>query len=257
MTYLKDFYESGLLPEEEEIPPDEEKERITEDLQVLYTFNEGEGNHVCDASGIDPVMILTIADEKAIKWIEKGGLAITKETIIASPQQATKLIKAIKASNEITLEAWIKPANAEQAGPANIVTLSGDNSNRNFTLGQTAAQYMTRLRTDEDNVNGVKKSLKGGIVTTDELSHLVYVCDELGTARFYVNGVEVRKRNDVIHDFSCWDDNYRFGLGNEFTGEGSWLGEYHLVAVYNRALKPAEVEQNYQAGTDVSEEKVA
>jgi hypothetical protein len=49
--------------------------------------------------------------------------------------------------NEITIEAWVMPADDIQDGPARIVSLSADTGNRNFTLGQTTDYYDARLRT--------------------------------------------------------------------------------------------------------------
>ena len=54
----------------------------------------------------------------------------------------------------MTIEAWIKPANTTQAGPARIVTLSKDPSSRNFTLGQKAGVYEVRFRTTTTSPNG-------------------------------------------------------------------------------------------------------
>ena len=246
MTYLKAFYESDLTPPELE----EDKQRVTESLQVLYTFEEGKGKTVHDVSGVGEPLNLTIEDKAAVSWLP-CGLAITGETFVASSEPATKLINAAEASNEITIEAWVKPANATQGGPARIVTLSADTGKRNFTLGQDGEHYQTRLRTTKTNANGTDKAMEAGEVATDDLSHLVYTRHASGTARFYVNGVQVGHRK-VPGDFSNWDDGYRLGLGNEFTGDRPWQGEWHLVAIYNRALGPAEVEQNYNAGASTT-----
>jgi hypothetical protein len=52
----------------------------------------------------------------------------------------------------------------------------------------------------------------------------------------------------VAGTFENWDDTFSFALANELTGDRPWLGEIHLVAVYERALIQAEVDQNYNAG---------
>jgi hypothetical protein len=246
MTYLKAFYESDLTTPEIE----EDKHRVTEGLQVLYTFEEGKEKTVHDVSDVGQPLNLIVKDKAAVSWIP-GGLHITAETLVATRGRATKLIEAAKASDEITIEAWVKPANATQSGPACIVTLSVNPGKRNFTLGQDSEHYQTRLRTTKTNDNGTDRALEAGEVATDDLSHLVYTRDASDAARFYVNGVQVGHRQ-VPGDFSNWDDGYRFGLGNEFTKNRPWQGELHLVAIYNRALGPAEVEQNYNAGASAT-----
>jgi hypothetical protein len=107
--------------------------RVTADLQVLYLFEEGSGTTVGDDSGVGSPLDLTIADENAASW-GTNYLAIDSSTIASSGVAATKVIDAAKASHEITIEAWVKPANPTQSGPARIVSVSADTSNRNFTL---------------------------------------------------------------------------------------------------------------------------
>jgi hypothetical protein len=223
--------------------------RVTPGPLVLYTFEEGSGTTVRDVSGVEPALDLTVGNEAAVDWMPGGGLSINSSTIVASAGAATKIINACKGSNEISIEAWVKPANATQGphSPVRIVTLSNGASDRNFTLGQNASAYDVRLRTTATDDNGIP-SLTAGTVNTDELSHVVYTRDtSSGVARFYVNGVEVGSRSDITGDFSNWGDDFRFALANEFGVNRTWLGELHLVAIYSRALSPAEVIQNFEA----------
>jgi hypothetical protein len=71
-----------------------------------------------------------------------------------------------------------------------------------------------------------------------------------GVAKLYINGVE-RASGTVGGDFSNWDRGFRLALANEFTGNRTWLGEYHLVAIYDRALSPKEVTQNFNNGSNL------
>jgi hypothetical protein len=245
IMYLKAFYESGLTPPEIET----EQQRVTEGLQVLYTFEEEEGTTIHDVSDVGDPLDLIINDREKVNWIP-GVLTITGKTRVATSGPATKLIKAIKASNEITIETWLKPTKESGGGLARIVTLSADKTERNFTLIQHKGCYRIRLRTSKTNDNGTKfknneseSVLEAGKVA-NILSHLVYTRDASGRARFYVNGEQVGDCT-VAGDFSNWNDNYCLGLGNEFKDERPWLGELHLVAIYNRALRPDEIKQNY------------
>src|SRR5690606_38983357 len=83
-----------------------------------------------------------------------GGLRLTGATLISSERAADKLIKAVTESGALTIEAWIRPADTSQAGPARIVTLSKDTGARNFTLGQKADAYEVRFRTTTTSANG-------------------------------------------------------------------------------------------------------
>jgi PKD repeat protein len=227
-----------------------EEGRVTDDLQALYAFQEGSGTTVHDVSEVGTPLDLTIADETAVTWIA-GGLSIEAETIVASGVAATKVIAASRASDEVTIEAWVRPANTTQSGPARIVSLSAGPSNRNFTLGQTTDDYVVRLRTTTTGDNGANPSLStsGGALTTD-LTHVIYTRDAAGQARVYVNDVEVASEA-IGGNLSNWNDTYQFILANELTEDRPWLGELHLVAIYGRALDAGEVERNYQAGANL------
>jgi hypothetical protein len=250
VTYTFEIHNTGTVPLSEVRLTDDQlgdialEERVTDGIVALYDFEEGSGDVVHDVSGVGTVMDLTIQDPENVSWLPGGGLSVDASTLIASSGDGTKIIDAAKASNEISIEAWVKPANDTQGGPARIVTLSNGAYDRNFTMMQDGDNYDTRLRTTATSENGMP-SLAGGSVSTTGVTQLVYTRDTSGTARFYQNGVEMSNRGDITGDFSNWATNYQFGLANEFGADRTWLGELHLVAVYDKALSAEEVEQNY------------
>ncbi len=217
------------------------------DPVVRYVFNEGSGDVVHD-SGIGAPLDLTVGDLASVSWISGGGLSLNSPTIVVSDGPATKIIDACMATNEITIEAWVKPGNDTQGGPARIVTCSFDGSNRNFTLGQDIASpekgYQIRLRTPVSGNNGSSVRLEEppNTVVLDRISKLIYSRNAAGEAKFYIDGNEVASKQ-IDGDFSNWDASYAFALGNEISQGGTrlWLGEFHYVAVYNEALGPDEV----------------
>ncbi|GEM_PF-6815955 len=222
---------------------------------VLYTFEENGGAEIRDVSGFGTPLNLIVSNQAAVKWIP-GALAVNSSTMITSAGAATKVIAACKASNAITIEAWVKPSTATQNGPARIVSLSADAFNRNFTLGHglsdtdPPALYSLRLRTTTTTANGTPSlnSPNGSLNT--QLSHVVYTRDAAGAAKIYVNNAQ-RASGAIGGDLSNWSESFNLALANELTGDRPWLGEYHLVAIYNRALNTAEVGQNYEAGPNL------
>lgn len=48
--------------------------------------------------------------------------------------------------------------------------------------------------------------------------------------------------------FRNWNAHFPFQIGNEATLKRPWLGKLYLVAVYDRALSKAEIEQHFYAG---------
>jgi len=125
-----------------------------QDCLVLYDFSQAGGQVIKDRSGRSEPLNLIIHDASAVEWLEGGGLAVRSPTLICSEKSAAKIFDAVGKSGEITIEAWVKPANTTQAGPARIVTMSKDPGSRNFTLGQKAGAYEVRFRTTSTSLNG-------------------------------------------------------------------------------------------------------
>ena len=220
--------------------------RVRDGLVVLYDLDEGQGTAVKDRSGVGEPLDLAFKDDGKARWIP-GGLAIDSATTILSAGPATKVCAACRATNAFTIEAWLRPANLTQGGPARIVTLSRDPNHRLFTLGQHHAAYHVRFRTTATGANGDSPTLEAADCATTELCHVAYTRDRTGIARFYLNGVQ-RTTTPILGDLSNWEDGMRFALANELTFDRPWLGELHLVAIYARALSPAEIARNHEAG---------
>jgi len=223
-------------------------ERVTQDLVALYTFDEGSGNKVLDVSGVGTALDLTIDTPFLTTW-HPGYLEIKGNVLAASPGAATKIYDACKASQEITVEAWVAPATTGQTGPARIVTMSGDTSVRNFTLAQDNDQYFMRLRTTNTDANGEPPTLSLPGTLTTNLTHVLFTRAQDGTTTLYLDGT-IQGSSKVDGTFGPWDATFRFGLANEMTKNRTWLGSIHLVAVYSRALTQSEALQNLAAGAD-------
>jgi len=229
--------------------------RVTDGQQVLYGFDEESGPTVHDISGIGSPLDLTINEPGSVSWIMGGGLTLNLPTLISSGGPAVKIIGSAMASNALTVEAWVTPANTTQDGPARIVTLSEDPYNRNFTMGQGEYRvgtdlYSMRLRTTATDPNGTPSlTTPLGSLTTN-MTHVVSTRDPAGNTILYLDGIQVASHNPG-GDLSNWDPFFSLALGDEIVGGRPWLGTYHLVAVFDRALSGAEVQQNYVAGPSV------
>lgn len=231
-------------------------ERVSADLEALYQFDETDGDLVRDSSGAAEPLDLRIANVGAIERSD-GQLVINASTTISSTMPATRMTSAIRASQELTLEAWVVTRPRPQAQPAGpIVTLSGERLRRDMALlhergpGATARdRYEARLRVAQSGLNGRDIDVHAPRGPEGTLAHVVYTRDATGHARLFVDGVE-RKARSHAGPLTGWSDAYHLFLANEPTGNQPWLGAYDLVAIYSRALSPAEVAQNFAAGAD-------
>jgi hypothetical protein len=219
---------------------------------ALYTFQEGGGTLVRDLSGSLPRLDLDILTPDAVSWLDGGGLRVDKPALIRSQMAADKISQACRRSQEIAVEAWVRPANTTQDGPARIVTLSSGTTARNFTLGQQGGAFEVRTRTRATSGNGLPRYRTADAVVETTLTHLVYVRDRHGTVSFHVNGKSVplatvvgldgvsTSSQELKGDFSNWADGFFLALAAEQDRARHWLGELHALAIYDRAMKPEE-----------------
>jgi regulation of enolase protein 1 (concanavalin A-like superfamily) len=164
--------------------------------EVLYTFLDGSGETIRDVSGKAEPADLKIETPGAVRWTPGGGLTIQDNARIASPgATSARLIAALKESRTITVEAWIRPADLAQKGPARIVTLSKDPSSRNFTLGQIGPAYELRLRTTTTSPNGEPALRSSGDAPEGYVAALRAPENDLAVIYFAAGGETVLRRD--------------------------------------------------------------
>jgi hypothetical protein len=225
---------------------------VSRDLVVKYDFLATSGTVIVDRMGGSNPLNLEITEPTKVTWLDPG-LRVSEPTVVKTDVPRTKLDQAKFFANGITIEAWIKPLNNTQGGPARIITFSVDSGNRNFTFGQSGNYYNQRFRTSVNPSNGTSPSTStpaNSIAAAPVLQHVVYTRDPSGNAKFYINKVEVGSET-VPGDGSNWDMTYGFGLFNEIsfpTDDRTWLGDIFLVAIYSTVLTGSEIAQNFDAG---------
>lgn len=225
--------------------------RAIDGLQLLYEFGEGKGADIPDLSGAGEALDLKVAAAGTVRWGD-ANLEVLQAPVIHSQESTARLAKAIRKSQEITLEAWLTPANLKQKGPARIFTLSKSSSIRNFTLGQEGDRYVVRLRTSKTGNNGINPPLESKPkAAAVKLTHVVYTRNSSGKARLYVDG-KLNAEADIPGDLAAWANDLTLALGDEVGGGRPWLGGVHLLAVYDRDLSSGEVERHFRAGAKAS-----
>jgi hypothetical protein len=228
-------------------------QRDESNVIALWTFQEEQGNTAMDISGIPPAMDLTLT---GTAWVPGGGLEIVSGRALASATTSQKLFDRIasgRGSQEYSIEAWVIPANTDQEGPARIITYAADTNNRNFMLGQVKYTYQARNRS---MAPGVSLNGNPALQTADadedlqaSLQHVVVTYDQTNGRRIYVNGFWTEDADETPPaPLLNWNPSYRFALGNEATGSRLWLGQFRLVAIYDRAMTEEQIAQNYLAG---------
>jgi hypothetical protein len=232
-----------------EAQPAKSAGRVTQSLLALYTFERPADGLIRDRSEAGEPLDLKIEKPAGITF-RGGRLLVTSSARMTSMQPARKIVAAVKQSGGLSIEAWVKPQDTRQAGPARIVTLSADPGQRNFTLSQDGTRYDVRLRTTSTDANGTPSIFSPDGSLTIDITHVVYTRGREGEARIYING-KAAIAQTVAGEVGNWNDEFRLSLVNELTDNRPWLGELHLAAVYGRALSEEEVGRNFAAGVAI------
>ncbi len=235
--------EEPETPNPEDAAPDR---RVSSGLLVLYDFADTAGRLVRDRAGTRSPIHLTIDDLANVRR-RQGSLEVRDKALIRSTRPPKRLTAAIRKSGAFTIEAWVQPKNTKQSGPARIVTLSQDASHRNVTLGQEGDRFDVRLRTTNTNQNGLPSLTGQSASAKKKVVHVVFTRNREGNTTLWIDG-KSNASEEFDGDLSNWDQAAQLVLGNELTGGRSWLGTYHLVAIYDRSLTPTEIEQNFAVG---------
>jgi len=235
--------------------------RHESNLIALWEFRTGSGSEAYDTSGIDPS--ITLQMQGSYQWLGGYGLDLANGYAIANNFDSVKLKTFIEATGEYAIEAWVIPANVTQQN-ANIVGYSGGSA-RNFTLGQEMYNYEMFNRIDDPNplsLNGepfYTTGDSGEELLQSSLQHVVANYDPLDGRSVYINGVLVEDpaAPGVSLDPTppptsignvVWDDNFAFVLGGDVAGINDWDGQVRMVAIHNRTLSAAQVQQNFDVG---------
>ena len=233
--------------------------RVIDGLLVLYDFSMATGETIDDLSGVDPPMPLTVQTVGDSPFWTADGLVFSGDGIAAVEGSSSKVRLGLQDTNTMTVEAWVTPSELVQEGPTRIATLSLDHTERAFTLGHGGAMenpktmlgfgdsYLMRLRTtDTEGLNGIPSLISDPVVQLQP-THVVATHDEASQMAVWVDGVLVGSETRT-GTYDEWAAEYVFAVGNEINLGRPYLGTIHLVAVYDRALAPDEIQQNLDAG---------
>ena len=214
-----------------------------------YMFETGEGSTAYDTSGVTPEADLTLSGN--VTWSSAWGLSFAQGGAAqASTSSSQKFANMIQSTGEYSIEVWAAPANVTQTN-AWLVSYSGSNTTRNMTLGQAAEQYEGFARSSSTSTAGTPP-----LVTTTAngaaqaaMQHIVLTYDPINGQKIYVNGVWTGDKDPSPGgSLANWDSTFALVLGNETTGQRQWQGLIQFLGIYNTALTPAQVAQNFAAG---------
>ena len=241
--------------------------RYENGLIAFWEFKEHEGTVAYDTSGVSPAIDLSLTgDTGTWSWVDGNGIEFMPCQTGANcgkaqgdPAASKKIRDRIiqTGGTEYAIEAWVVPANVTQ-DKRSIVTYSNGSTQRNFTLGQSMYNY--DFINHSTKTNGTDDA-KLHTADADEdlqatLQHVVMNFDAVHGRQIFVNGVSTGDSDlmaDIGGTITAWDGSnpgiYPLVLGSEQGGGNSaWAGKIRMLAIYNHALTPEQVRQNFTVG---------
>ncbi len=171
------------------------------------------------------------------------AMALAGGAYVAPPDAAERLLAAVKATNELTIEARVTPAESAPDGFRPIVTFSSGPAKRNFTLAQEGRNLVVRLRTGKTGANADRPQVALFPVRPGEPVHVV-VTYSPGRLVAYRDGERVVASDAIQGSFDMHWSFRRLLFGREWGGGGDWAGALEGVALYDRALAPEVVRES-------------
>ena len=218
-------------------------------LIALYQFKTGSGSVAYDTSGVLPGLDLTLTGN--VSWVGGWGINIAPGgKAQGSTEASQKLATLIQSTGEFSLEAWVANGNLTQKD-ADIVSYSGGDTTRNVTLSQQLQQYEAQVRSSKTGENGDPAMLTALANNSAQasLQHVVLTFDPVAGRKLYVNGVFT---GDVDAQgggtLAAWDNTFALVIGAETSSDHPWTGVVRMLAIHDRALTAAQVQQNFTAG---------
>jgi hypothetical protein len=223
--------------------------RYDADTIAKYEFQTGTGSVAYDTSGVDPSADLTLSGN--FTWAGGWGINVGKGgKAQATTAASAKLFNLIQSTGEFSIEAWVAPA-LVAADKSYMVSYSGGDMARNFTLAQTNQDYDFMMRSSKSDLNGMMQlqTADAAKVLQASLQHVVMTYDSVNGRQIYVNGVNTNTIDaNKGGTISNWDSTFALVLGNEVSSDRSWQGLIKFVAIHSRAMTPMQIMENFNAG---------
>jgi hypothetical protein len=225
--------------------------RVSDSLIVLFIFAQRKNDTIFDQSWYKNPANLNIYDTSMLENVNSNYLRISRDNLFIS-NSSGKIREACQFSNEITLECWLKTSNAISTFPATLLSLENEQTVA-FSLNcaketsdSDRINYYINLTTNATDQKGKPDFAIEEPVETNTLKHIVFTHNSEGEETIYINKNPVATGFRPLK-FDTWDDQYSLVIANNLTEDSPWLGDLYLCAIYNRALKPNEIVQNYYA----------
>lgn len=130
-----------------------------------------------------------------------ASLTDSRSGVIRSRGAATPVAAAITSTGAFSVEALVEPQDLLQAGPARLVSMSSGPAERNFTLGQSGADLVLRVRNRINSTNGNIHELTAPAAVHPGVQHVIATYDH-GVSTIFNDGkrcATIDLREPIFH----------------------------------------------------------
>jgi ferric-dicitrate binding protein FerR (iron transport regulator) len=203
---------------------------------MLFAFQTADKPNLA----LDPITQVwqrsTVKPRGDVRYSDAATMRLVNGMFVATGADKA-IVMSCRQSNELSIQATIRPDRLEQSGPARIISLSSGEPSYNFVISQTQDQLVARLRSSAGPVE-----LNLGGITTGEPTTILLTFKP-GRLVCHINGDKIVDRNDVGGDLSNWVGQ-TLVFGNEVDGTLPWSGSIEGIAIFNRFLDDDEAKAN-------------
>jgi hypothetical protein len=208
---------------------------------LVFVWETGDAANLVFDPELDADRAFNLQSSGLARLDGHSAMALDGGSFVLDREEALHLLHAIKQSNQVAIQAVIRPAPASPAGGRrSIIAWAGGKRGYNFRLVQRGGVVVLELRTAH---KGSKRELELFEIPPDRPSHVV-VTYTPGRLAAYLDGERRVESSDFVGDFFHWREG-PLVFGADGGGGGDWAGELEGVAVYDRVLAPAEVEEDH------------
>jgi hypothetical protein len=219
---------------------------------AVFVHGTAQSDNLVSAGGVDRAYD---AHARGLARLDRNFAMSVGAGAFVAPDVDDALLRELRGSNRLTVEAVIRPDSLDQTGPARIVSFSRDSSARNFTLGQAGDTLVFRLRTPATGANGSNPETALCKIPAGRYTHVV-VTYSPGRLVCYRDGVKTLDTDRIKGDLANWEPHHLI-FGDEWRDNRDWRGVIEGVAIYRRVLDAAEARANYEAYQRVLEGREA
>lgn len=173
-------------------------------------------------AGLLPFSFQSPVSRNRAAHLPGGGLSFTGVGLARTPAPPEWAVHA-RATGRLELRLRVRPARADQTGPARILSLSRDHYTRNLTLAQDGDALVMRLRTSGSTEGGMPERRLSAALTPEAWTEVILQI-EPGRVRLQTDAQAWTGPLAVAGALAPWDTSMPLLLGNEGTGDRPWEG---------------------------------